>query len=112
MILQYRGFNNNWIFEESKSIGYTKINLNDFLGIPENRKTEDGIEGIKNTIEKIEKIIISETGTEAHIVYYVGNTNFIDLELISVVMLIGVTYVINSEAYLLNDLGKTIVKIF
>ena len=73
-----------------------------------------GLTGLKTCEKKIEKIIVSETGSDYYTRYFVGDKSIAELELIAVVMLnrSGVTYIINSETYLLNDSGKTIVKIF
>lgn len=113
MILQYRGFKNNWVFEDSEIIATTKLNLNDFINKPSERRIMIGIDGIKELHERIDGIIRNEIGDlDGRITYFVGDVNFSDLELVSIVMLKNKIYVLNSEAYLLNDSGKTISKIF
>jgi hypothetical protein len=113
MILQYKGFNRNWIFEESEMIATTKLNLNDFISRPDERKMTDGLEGLKELHEKIDNIIRSEIGNfRDKINYFVWDTKITDLEVVSVVMLEDKIYVLNSEAYLLNNNGKTVLRVF
>lgn len=114
MILQYKGFNNNWTYEEANQITVATAEIT----IAEIRANdaEEELKAIRDISEKIEKEIIAQTHAGINItcltnkpIYKCGN--------VKVTILSDknkeVTYVFDmeQEVYLLNDSGKTIRKI-
>lgn len=114
MILQYRGFNNNWTYEEANQITVSTAEIS-VIELKEKNVHEE-LKTIKNISEKIEKEIISQTHVGTDIVYLTskpiyqcGNVNVVILSDKNKEM----TYVFDmeQEVYLLNNSGKTIRKI-
>lgn len=113
MILQFRGFKNNWIYEEAETIAISivkiskeKIKAND---------SNDELAEIKNISDKIDKEI-REATSGANLVY-ITDKPVCELGHVKVAVLHDkskdVTYVfdIEREAYLLNSNGKTVRKV-
>ena len=117
MILQYKGYKHNWVYEEADRIVSTRLNLNDVLGDLTKRKKNMNLEEIKDENKIIEEYIRNETGDlNGEIDYLLGdNMTNSDLEVITVVMLKDNIYVFDGlstkEVYLLNNSGKTIAKL-
>ena len=113
MILQYKGFNNNWTYEEANQITVSIVEIT-IVDIKEN-DAEERLRLIKEFSEKIEEEIISTThGTN---IIYLTNKPIYKCGNVKVIILSDknkeVTYVFDmeQEVYLLNDSGKTIRKI-
>lgn len=114
MILQYKGFNNNWTYEESNQITVSTAEIT--IADIEKNEAEERLEIVKNISEKIEEEIVSQTHAGAEIIY-LTNKPIYQCGIVNVVILSDknkeVTYVFdtNQEVYLLNNAGKTIRKI-
>lgn len=116
MILQYKGFNNNWVYEEARSI--TKANINVGVVIYSYKETTlnelNDAHYYKDMYKSVEKYIKKETHCSDEIIFHI-NCNFKELQNVSVITLNDVskkvTYVFNSDAYLLNREGQIICKL-
>ena len=118
MILQYKGYKNNWCYEEANTITYSVVYLGDIL---DNIHCTDGyemnLEEIKYIQKEVDEYILKETGC-TNIVYNIGDTPFKDMKNVYVVNLSGdgrddkyITHVFTKGVYLLNNSGKTVQKI-
>lgn len=118
MILQYKGYKNNWCYEEANTITYSVVNLEDCLNnIHCTDNFENSLEEAKSMQKQVDKYIYEETGC-TNIIYNIGDIPFKDMKTVYVVNLSGegrdekyVTYVFTKGVYLLNNSGKTIQKI-
>lgn len=114
MILQYKGFNNNWTYEEANQITVSTAEIS--IAEIEKSNPEQSLKVIRDISEKIEEEIVSQTHAGAEIIY-LTNKPIYRCGTVNVVILSDknkeVTYVFDTEqeAYLLNNAGKTIRKI-
>lgn len=115
MILQYKGFRNNWTYEEAENITISTVEVTKLCKIEGNIDIKLEISEIKELSEKIEQEIREATNC-ANIVYITEQPIY-ELGYVKVAMLCSknkeVTYVFDmqKEVYLLNDSGKTVRKI-
>lgn len=113
MILQYKGFNNNWTYEEANQITVSTAEVT-IADIKAN-DAEEELNLIKKFSEQIEEEIIS--ATHGINITYLTNKPIYKCGNVKVVILSDknkeVTYVFDmeQEVYLLNDSGKTIRKV-
>lgn len=131
MILQYKGFNNNWIYEEADTItsatvwvgketrDYRKGGLRHSLKYSENymrgrSKEEVDLAFIKELHKMVDILIKKETHCSDEIVYHIDKP-FDEMENVVVVTLRDrnkcITRVFESGVYLLNDKGQTVQKL-
>ena len=123
MILQYKGYNNNWCYEEANTIIWAnicvgritqdykekKINLN------QNVDSTQEMHNVQEMHKAVNELIQSETNCDSDIIYLIGNKSFSDLDNICVVTLKDkmkyITYVFIEGVYILNNSGGTVQKI-
>lgn len=133
MILQYKGFNNNWCYEEAETIIFANV----WVG-KETRDYREGGDRYKLHTEKlqefmteeernnlrlkyaqemhnaVDRLIKQETNCYDNIVYHIEGS-FDKMENVCVVTLIDKnktnTYVFEYGVYLLNNRGQTVQKI-
>ena len=115
MILQYKGFKNNWCYEEAEQITHANVYVGDVIKEALTKKFDNGLEQAKYVHECVDKHLIEETGCFGdEIIYYVDK--FYDLKNVTVVMLddknkhvVKVFY--NNTVYLLNNRGQTVQRL-
>lgn len=132
MILKYKGFNNNWVYEEANTITYAMV----WVG-KETREYREGGNRHKNKYENlhgrefakadlayakemheaVDRLIKKETYCRDDIIYHIAPTRFDEMENVVVVTLQDkhkyVTRVFNPDGgvYLLNSRGQTVQKL-
>lgn len=133
MILQYKGFNNNWTYEEADIITWAMV----YIGRETQKYRKDGVR-YKYYIERreaaheddkweidldynseiyraVEKIIQKETKCYENIIYSLNDMKIRNIDNICIVTLQGrgsnKTYAFFNGVYLLNDRGGTVQKI-
>ena len=130
MILQYKGFNNVWIYEEAEIISYSVVYVGDITAQyredgsaykDSNAKSEDEysefcLKLVSKMHKQVDKKIIEETHFPDEIVYHV-DVPFNQLENVTVVSMRGknkyVTRVFENGGgvYLLNGTGQTVQRL-
>lgn len=132
MILQYKGFNNNWCFEESETIVCADVfvgkETRDYrengsrwkIHQEELKKCEDAnkdnslrLKYAQEMHMAVDELIKKETSCFDDIIYHIEG-RFDEMENVCVVILNkprAVTYVFNKTAYLLNNRGQTVKKL-
>ena len=131
MILQYKGFNNNWCYEEAETITqavvwvgketrdyrkggvrYEKKYLPDYMN--GRSKEEVDLCYVKEMHEAVDKLIRKETNCSDEIAYHI-NKPFDEMENVVVVTLSDknkyITRVFESGVYLLNNKGQTVQRL-
>lgn len=132
MVLQYKGFNNNWCYEEANTIIWANVKVDSVLSAfriggekykqkkididnSENHAREVDLKYSKDMLDFLNKYIIQETHCSDNIIYLIGDKAFTEMTDVCVVSLKDedkwVTYVLNKDAYLLNKFGNTVQKI-
>ncbi len=133
MILQYKGFKNNWCYEEANTITWANVwvgkETRDYRknGVRYNLyiKDRDKLRGqciaeldlkyVKEMHEAVDRLIKKETNCSDNIIYLIGDKRFDELENVCVVTLKDkdkyTTYVFVEGVYLLNNSGGTVQKI-
>ena len=134
MILEYKGFNNNWIYEEADTITHAVVwvgkETRDYRkgGIRHSLKySEDYMRGrskeevdlayAKELHEAVDRLIREETHCCDDIAYHIDTSRFDEMENVVVVTLQDkhkyVTRVFNPDSgvYLLNSRGQTVQKL-
>ena len=129
MILKYKGFNNNWTYEEAEIITHAVVwvgketrDYHDFLKYSEEHmrgytKEEVDLVLMREMHEAVDRLIKEETHCCDDIVYHIGPTRFDELENVVVITLQDknkyVTRVFNpdGDVYLLNSEGQTVQKL-
>lgn len=118
MILQYKGFKNNWSFEEAETITYAYINVGD-IAMNYRGYANGDIERVRKMHEEIDEYITKET-CATNIVYNIGDLPMSEMVNIAVVILLDKGKVTsrvfaldgeNNRVFLLNDRGQTVCKI-
>lgn len=123
MILQYKGFNNNWVYEEADTITSAVVWVgkvtHDYRkdGVKYEQKqklNQDNLTYMNELSKAIDKLIIEETHCNEEIVYHI-NKPFEEMENVVVITLNdrnkGVTRVFEEGVYLLNDKGQTVQRL-
>lgn len=132
MILQYKGFNNNWTYEEADTITYAVVNVDEITSKYRDYKDLDTHDLLSNVGRKdfdlqrarkmqneVDEYIYKQTNA-ANIIYNIGNLKFKDMTSILVVMLDDknkhITRVFDNvntdtSVYLLNGKGQTVQKL-
>ena len=118
MILEYRGFNNNWCFIEAQTIISSNVFVGDVVSKAKKTSyTDDGqaLANAKEMMEAVNAFIQKETGCGDEIIYLLGDIPFDEMRNICVVTLndknLNTTYVFDGGVYLLNNSGKTVQKL-
>lgn len=134
MILQYKGFNNNWTYEEAETITYAVVwagkETRDYReggvryahkysneNMRGRSKEEVDLAYTKELHNAVDKIIKNETGFDGDIVYHLGEARFDDLENAVVVMLkdknknIARVFNQGNGVYMLNSKGQTVQRL-
>ena len=128
MILQYKGYNNNWTYIYADEITFANV----YIGKESNDYVKDGLRYnyyleennkdpykdshyIQEGYNAIDKIIKNETHCDDNIIWVIDEKDRFKLQNVCVVMIssknIIRTYVFDSGAYMLNDSGKTIMRL-
>lgn len=129
MVLQYKGFNNNWVYEEAETVTSAVVwvgkETRDYRkgGIRYEKKYENlhgkevgevDLNYVKEMHEAVDRLIKEETHCGDEIVYHIDKP-FDQMENVTVVTLNdknkNVTRVFESGVYLLNGKGQTIQKL-
>ncbi len=129
MILQYKGFNNNWCYEEADTITSAVVwvgkETRDYRkgGIRHKKRYENlhGLEiaeadlaYVKEMHEAVDRLIKKETHCGDEIVYHIDKP-FDQMENVTVVSLTdknkNITRVFENGVYLLNSKGQTVQKL-
>lgn len=129
MVLQYKGFNNNWVYEEAETVTSAVVwvgkETRDYRkgGIRYEKKYENlhgrevgevDLSYVKEMHEAVDRLIKEETRCGDEIVYHIDKP-FDQMENVTVVTLNdknkNVTRVFESGVYLLNGKGQTIQKL-
>lgn len=114
MILQFRGYKNNWVYEYAESIAISTVEITKADIHVENSEEELSI--IKDISSKIEQEIKDATGCGKDIVYITDKPLY-ELGHVKVAVLANenkhIAYVFdaNREVYLMNDNGKTVRRV-
>lgn len=114
MILQFRGYKNNWVYEYAESIAISTVEITKAEIHAEDAKEELTI--AKNISSKIEQEIKEQTGCGKDIVYITYKPLY-ELGYVKVAVLADenkhIAYVFDTdrEVYLLNDNGKTVRRV-
>ena len=129
MVLQYKGFNNNWVYEEAETVTSAVVwvgkETRDYRkgGIRYEKKYENlhgrevgeiDLSYVKEMHEAVDRHIREETHCGDEIVYHIDKP-FDQMENVTVVTLNdrnkNVTRIFESGVYLLNGKGQTIQKL-
>ena len=115
MILQYKGFKENWCFEEADQISFANVYVGDVIKEVSNKEYGDDLERARAIHSAVDEHLKKETGCyDEEIIYHVGT--FTDMKNVCVVMLddknkhIARVFYKNT-AYLLNNRGQTIQRL-
>lgn len=116
MILQYKGFNNNWCYEEADVITSAVVYVGEVTESYRNKKNEykDEIRYADEVYKAVNSFIIKETCCEDNIAYHTGMLD--QLGNVVVVTLNdknkNITRVFdNGSVYLLNSNGQTVQRL-
>ena len=129
MILQFKGFNNNWSYEEADIITYAYLNVDETTkkyrgNTHSNFKTEEdeynwNLNRSKEMHDAVDDYICRQTNA-ANIIYSIGELPFSEMTNILVVMLddknkhitrVFDTRNADTSVYLLNGKGQTVQKL-
>ena len=110
MVLQFRGYKNNWVYQSAKTIAITEVEIT--KADINTKDKEEELSVIKEVASEIEHEIRSAIGCGDYITYIVDKPLY-ELGLVKVAVLGEDTYVFdtNREVYLLNDNGKTVRRV-
>ena len=107
MILKYRSHNKNWCYHEGKSVVSALVNNPKGIG-PDEPCTKLSIEDFVKRTKETNELIEKETGMRPMIA--IGE--IYDSQLIACVSIDNTVYALAVDAYLINDNGKVIEKLF
>lgn len=123
MILQYKGFNNNWVYEEAEIITSAVVwvgkETHDYRkgGVRYEKKKDsdqDDLAYVKEMHDAVDKLIKEETHCSDEISYHIDKP-FDQMENVTVVTLTDknkyITRVFECGVYLLNSKGQTVQKL-
>lgn len=128
MILQYKGFNNNWTYIYADEITFARVYIgkesNDYVknGLRYNCYLEENgsdpykdLHYIQEGYNAIDAIIKKETHCDDDIIWVIDEKDRFNLQNVCVVMIssknIVRTYAFDNGAYMLNDSGKTVMRL-
>lgn len=115
MILQYRGFKENWCYEEADQISYANVYVGDVIKEYSKKEYGDDLERARAIHNAVDEYLKKETGCYTdEIIYHVGT--FTDMNRVCVVMLDDknkhITRVFyKNSVYLLNNRGQTVQRL-
>lgn len=116
MILQYKGFNNNWCYEEADTITSAVVYVGEVAESYRKKKNEykDEILYADEVSKAVHELIIRETCCEDNIAFHTGNP----LDQLGNVVVVtlndrnkNVTRVFENGVYLLNSSGQTVQRL-
>lgn len=113
MILQYKGYNDSWVYEDAEKIAVSTVEIS--IACITEEDTEKQLEEIRKISEQIEGEIIAATSCTN--IAYLTDVPLWRCGCANAVMLSGKgkerTYVfdMDKEVYLLNNDGKTVGKV-
>ena len=116
MVLQYKGFNNNWCYEEADTVISAIVYIGEVAESYRKResKYEDKLLYREELYKAVHDLIIKETACVGTIEYHT-NKLFDELANVVVVMLKdrnkNITRVFDSGVYLLNNNGQTVQRL-
>lgn len=117
MILQYKGFNNNWTYEEAETITYAVVYVGEITSKYKSDRSEDRNEALKRAKimhDEVDKLIEQETHCGDDIIYHIDKP-FSEMGNVTVVMLRdknkNITRVFDAGVYLLNNKGQTVQRL-
>jgi hypothetical protein len=116
MILQYKGFKENWCYEEAEQISYANVYVGDVIEQVLEKEYSNGLEQAKAMQNAVDEILKKETGCYSDEIIYHTEGIFKDMKHVCVVMLDDknkhITRVFyKNTAYLLNNRGQTIQRL-
>lgn len=116
MILEYKGYNNNWCYEEASVISWAFVSVDKEIESVKNKFNGNTLNLEAEIRIVIETKIRNETmASSDYISFMIGKTPISELTNICVVILNGKdlneTYVFLSGVYLLNNSGGTVQRI-
>ena len=117
MILQYKGFNNNWCYEEADVITQAIVYAGEVTQNYRNKKREykDEILYADDVYKSVSNLIIRETCCDEDTIAYHTDRRLDELENVLVVTLRdknkNVTRVFEHGVYLLNGKGQTVQRL-
>lgn len=112
MILQYKGFNNNWTYEEAETITVATVEVT--KAKIEANDSDEELNLIKDVSEKIDQEIRGATNCAN--ITYITQKPIYELGYAKVAMIsdknkdCAYVFDVNTEVYLLNNSGKTVRK--
>ena len=112
MILQYKGFKDNWVYEEAESIAISTVEITKVKFDTYKKDNLHEMESVRRTIDKE----ISDA-TQCSDIVYIINKPIFELGYVKVAILteqnkrLAYVFDVNREAYLLNNSGKTVRRI-
>lgn len=116
MILQYKGFKNNWCYEEADQIIFANVYVGDVIEEVLKKEYGDGLEQARAMQNAVDEFLKKETGCYSDEIIYHTEGIFKDIKNVCVVMLndknkhtTRVFY--KNTAYLLNNRGQTIQRL-
>lgn len=108
MILQYKGYNENWVFVEAENITWCVCNVRNIINTYEVKY------GLSRCYDELKAFLITETHCSDNISFILNEHMLHELDNIHVITLHDsskyITYVLVDGGYLLNENGKTIMK--
>jgi hypothetical protein len=116
MVIQYKGFNDGWCYEEADTVYVKTLFVSDLL---DHYKDCTELNDFSEMYDKLNLCIQNECSCDSPV--YLTKKETKDLDRINVVILgtgskcsipCGKVYVFDSDFYLLNDSGKTVQHIY
>ena len=116
MVLKYRGFKENWCYVEAPSFTIRRFVMPEFSSPNEDESQEAQTKKINDAYRKAEEYIRLQMGlADEAISFLIGDTNIYDLHNCTAVVPDDRkprdAFILNREAYLVTDNGKTIERI-
>lgn len=116
MILQYKGFKENWCYEEADQISFANVYVGDIIKEVSNKEYGDDLLRIKAIHNAVDELLKKETGCYDEEIIYHTEESFLDMKNVCVVMLDDknkhIARVFSKKtAYLLNNRGQTIQRL-
>ena len=117
MVLQYKGFNNNWCYEEADTVTRAVVYVGEVAESYRKRRSEykDEIRYADEVYNAVNSLIIKETACDEDTIAYHIDKQFDQLGNVVVVILRdrnkNVTRVFENGVYLLNNNGQTVQRL-